>query len=193
MAIFQEQSWARDLLLEKEKITWGHSGTSSWGRDPCMTSLSRRSSSLICVVENKKKLVTGDINNRKLEANIHQQMELSVLLFHIVSLQDCIYLPLVSKWDHGQTFQVPSISEFQALEEERKKKRKKKRQKEQKLIVASLKMQDKYGEGIEKTNLLVDHTRHESWPSTRQSRSRSKWSNLMRPWSLAISSLGAAR
>ena len=56
------KSWTRDLLLEKDGVTWGHSGTSSWGRDPCMTNLSRRSSSLICVVENRKKLVTGEIS-----------------------------------------------------------------------------------------------------------------------------------
>ena len=57
-------------------------------------------------------------------------MELFVLLFHTASLQDCIYLPLVSKWDHGQRFQVPSISEFQALEEEEEEEEeKKKRQK----------------------------------------------------------------
>ena len=83
-----------------------------------------------------------------MEANIHQQMELSVLLFHTASLQDCICLHLVSKWDHGQTFQVASISEFQALEEEKEKKEK---TKEQKLIVASPKMEDKKnGEGIGK-------------------------------------------
>ena len=57
-----QRSRATNLLLAKEEVTWGHSGTSSWGRDPCMTNLSRRSSSLICVAENKKKLVTEDIS-----------------------------------------------------------------------------------------------------------------------------------
>ena len=56
-------------------------------------------------------------------------MEVFVLLFHTASLQDCIYLPLVSKWDHGQRFQVPSISEFQALEEEEEEKKKRQKNK----------------------------------------------------------------
>ena len=65
-----------------------------------------------------------------------------MLLFHTASLQDCKCLPLVSKWDHGQTFQVPSISEFQALEEEKEEKKKEKT-KEQKLIIASPKIEKK--------------------------------------------------